>query len=245
MVGCCELSVYPMNMRRVVDWCNAIVCQPRDTHVYMNHSNVLVGDKGKAQTISTLGLRGCIVNIVYMKNANIDQQVIMTHFHPDLLEAHGNELGRQLDKVSVDKYNYAHSITIHPNGRSFFKDGSQDTAKAFKQREGQFLQNELINSRRSYDFLRSIVQAKLHVQHLDTSFVPYILAPAVVNGIGLAAEVYVTLSHALNTPSLCQIRDAYDRKLYCDNILNTKELMFDRNEQQRERLIVVCPHDTE
>ena len=245
LVSCCELSVYPMNVRRVVDWSNAIICRPKDTHVYMNHSNLLIGDTITAKTISTLGLRGCVVNIVYMKNTNRDQQVLMTHFHPDLLEAHGAELSRYIDNVPMGKYNYAHSITIYPNGRSFFKNGSQNTAKAFKQREEQFLHEELVNSRRTYKFLRSIVQAKLHVQQLDTSFVPYVLAPAVFNGIGQAAEVYVTLSNELSNPSLCQIRDAYDRKLYCDNGLNTKGPTFDRNEQQRERLILVCLDNNE
>jgi hypothetical protein len=97
----------------------------------------------------------------------------------------------------------------------------------------------------TYKFLRSIVQEKLKVQQLDMSFVPYVLAPAIFNGIGQAAEVHVTLSNELSNPSLCQIRDAYDRKLYCDNAFNTKEPMFDRNEQQRERLILVCLDNNE
>lgn len=93
--------------------------------------------------------------------------------------------------------------------------------------------------------MQSIVREKLKIQKLDTSFIPYILAPAIVNGIPLAAEVHVTLSPIVNNPSLCQIKDAYDRKLYCDNILNTEMPLFDTDEQQRARLIVVSAENNE
>jgi len=244
IIGLSEITLYSMNVRRVVDWASAILRCPTNVHVYMNHSNILISDNKKAQTISTLGLRGCIVNIVYMKNEHMDQQIIMTHFHPNLLLEHGNELEKRLNRI-VNKYNYVHNITIYPNGRSFFKKDSQDAAEAFKWRESQSLQDALGNSRKTCKALQSIVQKKLNVQQLDMSFVPYVLEPPIVNGIPLASEVHVTLSPTLNKPSLCQIRDAYDRKLYCDNMLNTKEPIFGRDELQRARLILVCPNDTE
>jgi hypothetical protein len=243
MVGCCEFSLYSMDVRRYCDIVIGAVCRPGDVHVYMNHSNILLGDQKKIKAISTLGLRGCFVNVVYMKNDDMDQQIIMTHYHPGLLKEHGDELNKQLGKISADKYNYAHSIMIYPYGRSFFKKNEQDLAEEFKRGNKEYLQCELINSHKTYNFLQSIVREKLEIQKLDTSFIPYTLAPVIVNGIPPAAEVHVTLSHTVNNPSLCQIRDAYDRKLYCDNVFNLEVPMFDRDEKQRERLILVCPEN--
>src|SRR5580692_6826714 len=149
IIGLSEINLHSMNVRRVVDWSMGIICCPKDMHVYMNHSNILIDDKKKTKTISTLGLRGCIVNVVYMKNDDMDQQVIMTHYHPDSLKDHGDELNRQLGKISVDKYNYVHNITIYPNGRSFFKKNEQDRAEVFERGYREYLQSELINSHKT------------------------------------------------------------------------------------------------
>jgi hypothetical protein len=233
-------------MRRALDRCVLAVSYPRSVPVYMNHSNILHVDSNvkREKTISTLGLRGCLVNVLYMKNED-SQMVIMTHFHPNLLEEHGDELLRQITGNSrLKEYSYGHNIVIYPNGRSFFVKSEMDLAMAYQRDEAACLQEILDNSKKTRDILHSIVRENVSIAKLDTSFIPYVQEPNGMHGIGgQACEVHVTVSN--KRLSFGFIHDMRKSTFYLGDDHKTRGIVCGRTPEQLATMICVSPEEKE
>ena len=244
IMSCSVLNIH--SMRRAFDRCVFAVSCPRSVPVYMNHSNILQVDSGvkEEKAISTLGLRGCLVNVLYMKNED-SQMVMMTHFHPNLLKEHGDELLRLIAGHSrLKEYSYGHNIVIYPNGRSFFVKSEMDWAVAYQRSEAGRLQEILDNSRKTRDILHSIVRENVSVARLDTSFIPYVQEPSGMHGIeGRASEVHVTVSN--RRPSFGFIQDARESTFYLGDDHKIRGIVSGRTPKQLASIICVIPEEKE